>query len=324
MWKKISYLCILLFIMCFCLNFNVNAGNEITNEPYDTKVMGLEGKLVTSSMAYEAINVLNLGFSKPEDLYIADNGNVYVADSEQKVVYVYNPKTNSTTLIGEGILESPKGICLDFKGNLYVADSINKVIYVFDQNGKQVGEPIGEPKEPLYGNRDELDFTPLKVSVDRGGNIYVVTQSNQNGIVQMNKDGKFISYFGRNATKNTLEIRIKRLFIPKEERDIKVPPYNEEIIKNIPDDFFAKEHKTSKIVDNCFIEFINFENGKVKLTNNLADPEVDWAHVKAEGWENFRLEDGYVTATEVVPEPAEWAMIFGTIALAFVVYRRRR
>ena len=83
-------------------------------------------------------------------------------------------------------------------------------------------------------------------------------------------------------------------------------------------------NKTSKIVDNCFIEFINFENGKVKLTINLADPEVDWAHVKAEGWENFRLEDGYVTATEVVPEPAEWAMIFGTIALAFVVYRRRR
>lgn len=223
MWKKISYLCVLLFIMCFCLNFNVNAGNEITNEPYDTKVMGLEGELVTSSMAYEAINVLNLGFNKPEDIYIADNGNVYVADSGSQVVYVYNPNTNEINEIGKGVLESPKGICLDFKGNLFVADSIKKVIYVFDQNGKQVGEPIGEPSEPLYGNRDVLDFTPLKVSVDRGGNIYVVTQSNQNGIVQMNKDGKFISYFGRNATKNTLEIRIKRLFTPKEERDIKYP-----------------------------------------------------------------------------------------------------
>ena len=223
MWKKISYLCILLFIMCFCLNLNVNAGNEITNEPYDTKVMGLEGKLVTSSMAYEAINVLNLGFSNPEDIYIADNGNVYVADSGSKVVYVYNPNTNETTEIGKGVLESPKGICLDFYGKLYVADSIKKAIYVFDQNGKQVGEPIGEPSEPLYGNRDVLDFTPLKVSVDRGGNIYVVTQSNSNGVVQMNSSGKFISYFGRNATKNTLEIKIKRLFTPKEERDIKYP-----------------------------------------------------------------------------------------------------
>ena len=223
MWKKISYLCVLLFIMCFCLNLNVNAGNEITNEPYDTKVMGLEGKLVTSSMAYEAINVLNLGFSNPEDIYIADNGNVYVADSGSKVVYVYNPNTNETTEIGKGVLESPKGICLDFYGKLYVADSIKKAIYVFDQNGKQVGEPIGEPSEPLYGNRDVLDFTPLKVSVDRGGNIYVVTQSNSNGVVQMNSSGKFISYFGRNATKNTLEIKIKRLFTPKEERDIKYP-----------------------------------------------------------------------------------------------------
>ncbi len=81
--------------------------------------------------------------------------------------------------------------------------------------------------------------------------------------------------------------------------------------------------KTSEVVDNFFIEFINFENGKVKLANDLLSAE-DWKQVKADGWENFRLENGYITATEVIPEPAEWAVIFGAISLAFVVYRRRR
>ena len=223
MWKKISYLFALLLMVCLCSNFNANAGNEITNEPYDTRVMGLEGELVTSSMAYEAINVLNLGFNNPKDIYIGDNNIIYISDAGNKVVYAYNPNTNQTIEIGKDILGSPEGICLDVNGNLFVADSAKKVIYVFDPNGNQVGKPIGEPTEPLYGNVDKLDFTPMKVSVDRGGNIYVVTQSNQNGVIQMNKEGKFISYFGRNTTSISLEIRIKRLFTPKEERDILYP-----------------------------------------------------------------------------------------------------
>jgi hypothetical protein len=37
--------------------------------------------------------------------------------------------------------------------------------------------------------------------------------------------------------------------------------------------------------------------------------------------ENYMVsQDGWITA---VPEPAEWAMIFGAIALAFVAYRKR-
>ena len=220
MLKKITYLFIFMFTCIFCLSLSANASNEITNEPYDTKVVGLEGSLVTSSMAYEAINVLNLGFNVPEDIYIGDDKNIYVSDSGNKVVYVYNPNTDTITEIGKGVLNSPKGVTLDVAGNIYVADSGNKIVYKFDQSGSLVKE-YGEPKEPLYGEGN--DYTPLKVSVDRGGNLYVVTQSNPNGVIQMNNDGKFISYFGRNNTKITMDIRIKRLFTPKDQRDILYP-----------------------------------------------------------------------------------------------------
>ncbi len=36
------------------------------------------------------------------------------------------------------------------------------------------------------------------------------------------------------------------------------------------------------------------------------------------------IESGVFTVSTVIPEPAEWAMIFGAIALAFVAYRRRK
>ena len=76
-------------------------------------------------------------------------------------------------------------------------------------------------------------------------------------------------------------------------------------------------------IEGLFVEFINFDNNKVKLSNDLLTAE-DWTHVRADGWENFRLENGYITADRIaVPEPAEWAMIFGAIALAFVAYRRK-
>ena len=37
----------------------------------------------------------------------------------------------------------------------------------------------------------------------------------------------------------------------------------------------------------------------------------------------YQNEAGYITAI-TVPEPAEWALIFGAIALGFIAYRRRK
>ena len=78
----------------------------------------------------------------------------------------------------------------------------------------------------------------------------------------------------------------------------------------------------SQVVEGMFVEFINFDNGKVRLDNDLLTAE-DWDHVKSDGWENFRLEDGYITADRiVVPEPAQCAAILAVLALALALRRR--
>ena len=86
MWKKFSCF-IALFVSIFAVALStVKAGNEITIEPYDTWIVGLDGDMVVSSMAYEGINVMNVGFEAPQDIFIDDNDFVYVADSKNKVV----------------------------------------------------------------------------------------------------------------------------------------------------------------------------------------------------------------------------------------------
>ncbi len=83
-----------------------------------------------------------------------------------------------------------------------------------------------------------------------------------------------------------------------------------------------------------FTDFVNndgTENGKIKVTSDLAKAEDDTLEFIFAGtdYDNrialYQWDDGslHITATQV-PEPAQWAMIFGAIALAFVAYRKRK
>ena len=219
MWKRISCLLAIVIMAVTCLTLNVGAGNEITNEPYDTKVLGLEGSLVSSSMAYEGVKVLNLGFNTPEDIYIADDNCVYIADSGNKVVYKYDPlNTSDVKVIGKNILNKPQGVCLDSKGNVYVADSGAKKVFVFNSDFELINE-IGRPNAALFGS--DSQYTPTKVAVDRAGTIYITSEGNSTGLLRISPDGEFSGYFARNTTVVSFDFLIGRFFASKEEKEAK-------------------------------------------------------------------------------------------------------
>ena len=88
--------------------------------------------------------------------------------------------------------------------------------------------------------------------------------------------------------------------------------------------------------NNTFIEFVinglsDQMNFKVTDMDDILkdySPELYFIHFK-DGAGNALLVtevngDYYISASALVPEPAEWAMIFGAIALAFVAYRRKK
>ena len=67
------------------------------------------------------------------------------------------------------------------------------------------------------------------------------------------------------------------------------------------------------------------ENGDRILSNlavNLYNEDTKAYDIAGILGENFFISaDGWISS---VPEPAEWAMIFGALALGFVAYRKRK
>lgn len=200
----------------FSLNFKVDARNELNDSPYNTYAVGLEGELVASPLAYEGINVINLDFINPSDIYIDSNNIAYIADKDLKCIVRYNIDTKEVTRIGEGILKGPTGVTTDKDGNIYAADKTGGVVVKFDSLGNKLLE-FTKPTEALFGSNST--FIPTKVVVDRNGNLFITSEGNSNGIVQLNNEGKFMGYFGPNNVTLTFELFMKRLVLSKEDRE---------------------------------------------------------------------------------------------------------
>ena len=192
----------------------VEAKSEVSNSPYNTYSVGLEGELTISPLAYEGVHVINIGLNDPRDIYIDEDNIAYIADKGAKVIYVYNINTTEVTTIGEGTLAGPLGVCTDQYGNIYVADEKN--VYKFDPTG-EVLKTYARPTEALFGENSQ--YRPTKVVVDRNGNIFITSEGNSTGIIQLNNDGEFMGYFGPNNVKLTISLFIKRLFLSKEDRE---------------------------------------------------------------------------------------------------------
>ncbi len=102
----------------------------------------------------------------------------------------------------------------------------------------------------------------------------------------------------------------------------------------------------SALLDATF-EFTNFDNGDLWFSKAYVDDDTngwqaDFEKIKINGevvftsqedfdnnwkWEAAQISgrDGYyLMSTTAVPEPAEWATIFGAVALGFAMYRRRK
>jgi DNA-binding beta-propeller fold protein YncE len=173
---------------------------------------------------------------RPNGVVSDDAGNVYVADSQLKKIFVFDMEKQNLRFLGEGTLNAPIGLAIDNKrGIIFITDSGKDEVYCLDKNtGKSImpikktvkfNNPSGivydEQRERLYisdtknhiirtfdkeGNplstigkkgRDDGEFnSPSYLALDRNGRLYVV--DTLNGRVQIfDPEGKFVKKFGR-------------------------------------------------------------------------------------------------------------------------------
>ena len=90
-------------------------------------------------------------------------------------------------------------------------------MFEFDENGEVLNK-YTKPNSPLYG--DSLSFMPIKVVVNEAGVMYIICESNTNGIVEISPTdgGTFLGYFGTNYASTSLQTIIYRAILTDAQR----------------------------------------------------------------------------------------------------------
>ncbi len=219
--KKVFRL-IAMFLIALVLVSGIGSMTAYAETPYKTYTIdgyGYIQETQTAYLAYETITKFGGEFlNGPSDMYVTDDGEIYVADTGNARIVVGDINGTKIKTIGEGTLVTPKGVYVtEHNKHVYVADRDAEAVFEFDADGKLLNK-YTKPTSPLYG--EGLSFLPIKIAVNDAGVMYVICESNTNGIVEIspNEGGTFLGYFGTNYASTSLQTIIYRAILTDEQR----------------------------------------------------------------------------------------------------------
>ena len=210
-------------------------------EPYTNYIYDSNNNPQEEPQAYLPETIINgktLGITElngPADIFVAHDNKIYILDSgNNRLIILKNDFTVEKIidkLDNNGKVDSfnnPQGIYVTKSNEIFVADTDNSRVISFDYNGK-VRFNLGKPET----NRLQGDYRyqPVKVAVDKTGRIFVVSLNFNQGIIEYDKNGNFISFFG--AVRTVADVKqIFWRFVAQY-----VPSIKSQIIKNIPTEY---------------------------------------------------------------------------------------
>lgn len=198
--------------------------------PYDTYNYDYWDNVVFTPAAYVpdgAISGVGLqvgAFSGPQDICVAPNGDLYIADTGNNRIIVVDDRGEKVLKIidtfdnqgAEDTFNVPTGVCVSENGQLYIADRENRRIVVLELDGSLV-KIVENPQADVLG--ENYVFKPLKVSVDYADRIYCIAQNMFQGILVFETDGEFSGFFGTINVTLSLWEKFWKKVATKEERE---------------------------------------------------------------------------------------------------------
>lgn len=185
------------------------------NSTYLTFTLSGNNEWKVTQDAYIVSEVLFLDYDLyyPEDIFLKD-GKLYIADSGNARVVVFDLETRKVSSIGDFNLWRPTGVFVS-DDYIYVADPGTSEVVLFDKSGKEVSR-IGRPKNLLFG--EFANYNPGKLVVDKRGNLYIVSEGTFEGVIQLDRNGDFLGYFGANRVWMGFLDRLIDLFYTREQK----------------------------------------------------------------------------------------------------------
>lgn len=167
--------------------------------------------------------------SNPSDIFIGDNGLIYLVDSGNNRIICMNRQFVAMKVYKsfdnngqEDTFNNPQGIFVNHKGIMYIADTNNNRLVILDSMGNLVGI-IGNPKDDPNSEAasilpDSFIFAPVKLIVDKAERIYVVVDRVYDGIMEFDSSGVFRGFIGANkVTFNFWDMWWKRYMMTEQQ-----------------------------------------------------------------------------------------------------------
>lgn len=223
--------CIISFAVCLSVSVSlwadtVSAQEELPYTPYNYDYWEEAHETPAAYAPYksysgQAVGLEN-GFSSPGDIYILENGDMYICDTGNNRVVLVDRSMKLKQVIEtikvngkEERFNGPQGLYVKDSDHIYVADTGNHRVLLLSASGeaKQVFE---DPKSDNLAA--DFVFVPQKIAVDDAGRLYVVAQNAFEGMMCFSEDGEYTGYFGTNRVAvNALDLFWRR-FATKEQR----------------------------------------------------------------------------------------------------------
>ncbi len=150
-------------------------------------------------------------FSNPQDIFIGDDDIVYVTDTGNSRIVKFDLEMNYLGVIdsftqGEEKItfKNPEGMYVSEDGSVFVADTGNGRVLIANPDltlRSIITKPVNSD---VYEQTDEL--IPIKVFSDMAGIVYVLSRSNNKGILTFDEKGNFLAYYGTSRVKATAEV----------------------------------------------------------------------------------------------------------------------
>ncbi|NLX75766.1 MAG: gluconolactonase [Clostridiaceae bacterium] len=211
-----------LFIVILIMLLNCTPVSAVSRVPYHTYNYDYWEYIYYTPAAYiPAGNVsgTNTGvgaFSNPQDIFTAEDGKIYGADTGNNRIVVLNPDMKSGRVIDsfenngkQDTFKSPHGVYVTSDNKVYIADTENFRVVVLNEDGS-LDRIISNPTSEVLA--EDFVFSPLKVVADYAERVYVVAKNMFQGIMAFDENGNFTGFIGTiNVTITTYEKIWRRL-----------------------------------------------------------------------------------------------------------------
>lgn len=204
----------IIFILSITLVFGISFETQAASATSYTMTINAKGRYVRTQDAYLPDKTITvLGLSNPQDMMFGQDDLLYIADTGNRRIVVYNTVNNTVDqIITHPTFGQPKGVFVSNRG-IYVADSTANTVFWFETDGTYIRQ-YDRPTTPSYA---DANFNPNKVVVDNRGNLYIHGDGVKDGIIQLSNSGEFLGYFTSNKVQLSITQQIYKLIFTEEQ-----------------------------------------------------------------------------------------------------------